>query len=45
LLDQLGYLKRWAESRAYFPTAANRAEALAHIGQAEAIYTKLAGVQ
>jgi hypothetical protein len=42
LLDQLGYLERWAESAANFPTEANRRETLGYIAQAKAIYGKLA---
>ncbi len=41
LLEQLGYLERWAEREARFPTPANREEALALIGQARAIYERL----
>ena len=39
-LDQLDYLERWAQT-ANFPSAANRAEALARIAQAQGIYQKL----
>jgi len=45
LLEQLGYLRRWAETRANFPTPENKSEALARIAEAEAIYTKLAGIE
>jgi len=38
LLDQLGYLRRWAEERANFPAPENRIEALGHIAKAQAIY-------
>lgn len=38
LLEQLGYLQRWAESRANFPTPENRTEALDWIRKAEAVY-------
>jgi hypothetical protein len=41
LLDQLGYLDRWAQSQANFPTPENKREALAHIVEARAIYEKL----
>ncbi len=41
LLEQLGYLKRWAETQANFPTPANRAETLSLIAQAEAKYRGL----
>ena len=41
LLDQLGYLERWAAEKASFPAPENRAEALKLIGQARAIYEKL----
>src|SRR5260370_21369080 len=41
LLDQLGYLERWAEAAANFPTPENRKEALSYIAQAKAIYSKL----
>lgn len=44
-LDQLGYLKRWIEQTAKFPTAANKAEALDRIAQGEAIYQKLEAVR
>lgn len=40
-LNQLGYLQRWAERQAKFPTPENRAEALARIAQARAVYEKL----
>jgi len=39
LLEQLGYLRRWAESQANFPTARNREEALQLITKAESLYT------
>ncbi len=42
LLDQLGYLERWAESRANFPRREDRAEALRYIAEAKAIYEKRA---
>jgi hypothetical protein len=41
LLDQLSYLRRWAEKQANFPTPENRAEALRWIDEAEAKYRKL----
>src|SRR5262249_9537542 len=41
LLEQLGYLQRWAESKANFPTAENKKEALGHIEKAAGIYRKL----
>jgi hypothetical protein len=37
-LEQLGYLRRWAESQANFPTEENKKEALGLIARAEAIY-------
>ncbi|MBI1789471.1 MAG: CehA/McbA family metallohydrolase, partial [Acidobacteria bacterium] len=45
LLEQLGYLRRWAESRANFPAPESKAEALSLIAQAEAIYEKLRDIQ
>ncbi len=42
-LDQLGYLQRWAERQARFPTPENRAEVLSRIVQARGVYEKLAG--
>lgn len=42
LLDQLGYLERWAENTANFPTPDNRKETRGYIAQAKAIYSKLA---
>ena len=41
LLEQLGYLRRWAEARAHFPTSENREEALKLMDQAAAIYRRL----
>ena len=41
-LDQLGYLQRWVEEQAKFPTPENKAEALSRIAQARSIYEKLA---
>jgi hypothetical protein len=41
-LNQLGYLERWVEQKANFPTPVNKAEALARIASARAIYDKLA---
>jgi hypothetical protein len=41
-LDQLGYLQRWVEGEAKFPTPENKAEAAARIESAKAIYRKLA---
>jgi hypothetical protein len=41
-LDQLGYLRQWAERQANFPTAQNKQEALEWIGKAEGVYKKLA---
>jgi hypothetical protein len=41
-LDQLGYLQRWVEGEAKFPTPENKAEALVRIESARAIYRKLA---
>jgi hypothetical protein len=41
LLDQLGYLERWAQTQANFPTPDNKKEALSHIAEATAIYEKL----
>ena len=40
-LDQLRYLRGWAESKANFPAPENKAEALALIRQAEQVYEKL----
>ncbi len=40
-LDQISYLQRWAEEQANFPTPKDKAEALARIGEARAIYSKL----
>jgi hypothetical protein len=40
-LDQLGYLRQWAET-ANFPAPENKREALDLIGKAEQVYTKLA---
>jgi hypothetical protein len=39
LLEQLGYLRRWADSQANFPTTRNREEALQLITKAESLYT------
>jgi len=41
LLEQLGYMERWAQSQANFPAPENKAETLAHIARARAIYEKL----
>jgi hypothetical protein len=41
-LDQLGYLQRWIEGEAKFPAPENKAEAVARIESAKAIYRKLA---
>jgi hypothetical protein len=41
LLEQLGYLERWADRTAKFPTEENRREALDRIAEAKAIYQKL----
>ena len=41
-LDQLGYLQRWVDQKANFPTSEAKAEALARIEQARVIYRKLA---
>jgi hypothetical protein len=41
-LDQLGYLRQWAERQASFPTTQNKQEALEWIGKAEGVYKKLA---
>jgi hypothetical protein len=41
LLDQLGYLERWAETSANFPAPENRKEALDYIAHAKAIYKNL----
>jgi hypothetical protein len=40
-LDQLSYLERWMENQAHFPTAENKAEALARITSAKNVYKKL----
>lgn len=40
-LDQLGYLRRWVEEQAKFPAPENKAEAIARIGSAQAIYKGL----
>lgn len=40
-LDQLGYLERWVEQQAKFPAPENKAEALARIASARAVYAKL----
>ncbi len=40
-LDQLGYLQRWADQQAKFPTPENKTEALARIARARGIYEKL----
>jgi hypothetical protein len=45
LFDQLGYLERWAETAANFPTPENRKEGLTYIAQAKAIYSKVANQQ
>lgn len=45
LLEQLGYLERWAEARANFPTPENKAEALGHIAKAKTIYAGLAQIR
>lgn len=42
LLDQLGYLERWFESRANFPRNEDRTEALRYVNEAKAIYEKRA---
>jgi hypothetical protein len=42
LLDQIGYLRRWAEKQARFPTAENQVEALQRIAEAEVKYRQLA---
>jgi hypothetical protein len=42
LLEQLGYLERWAESRANFPTTQNKNEALDLIRKAGAVYREIA---
>ena len=41
LLEQLGYLERWADGTAKFPSEENRREALDRIAEAKAIYQKL----
>jgi hypothetical protein len=41
LLEQIGYLERWAESQARFPAPENKTEALGLIREATAIYQKL----
>ncbi len=41
-LDQLRYLEEWAEAKATFPAADNKAEALGLIRQAKAVYEGLA---
>lgn len=41
-LDHLGYLERWVEQKAKFPTAESKSEALARVAQARAVYEKLA---
>jgi hypothetical protein len=38
LLEQLGYLERWAKEKANFPTAAARDQALDYIAQATKVY-------
>ena len=43
LLEQLGYLERWAESKANFPTIQNKNEALDLIRKAGAIYREREG--
>jgi hypothetical protein len=40
-LDQLGYLERWAESQANFPSAESKQEALNRIAEAKQVYEKL----
>jgi hypothetical protein len=40
-LNQLGYLERWVEQKANFPTTENKTEALKRITAARAIYDKL----
>ena len=45
LLEQLGWLERWAEAKANFPTTESRKEALAEIAKATAIYEKLAAIE
>jgi hypothetical protein len=42
LLEQLGYLDRWAAGQAKFPSPESRAEALRYIAEAKALYEKLA---
>lgn len=41
LLEQLGYLQRWAESQANFPTPENKREALGLVTKATQIYRNL----
>ncbi len=41
LLEQLGYLDRWAKERARFPTQDNKREALEHVAKARAVYERL----
>jgi hypothetical protein len=43
LMEQLGYLERWAETQARFPAAENRRETLKLIGQAKTMYEKARG--
>jgi hypothetical protein len=38
LLEQLGYLERWAKEKANFPTADARAQALDYVAQATKVY-------
>ena len=40
-LDQLGYLEKWAQVEANFPTKQNKQEALARIARARSIYQPL----
>jgi hypothetical protein len=42
-LEQLGYFEEWVNTKAYFPTPANRDEALRLFAQARAVYRKVLG--
>lgn len=43
LLEQLGYFEDWVRTRAHFPSAAQRQEALRLAAEARAVYQKLSG--
>ena len=44
-LDQLGYLQRWAQEDAHFPTKENKREVLDRIAKARAVYESLSMIR